>query len=450
MRRETRKQPWQTFPFWFLILAGMAMTVAWKLDLFPAGSAEIADANSFEPDSNESAPDWASEPVSDEVVLEQSEPLLTPEEPRTFPANGETQTALHDPGTESPSTPLIPSSVAVPESSDGTLAQNTPAARRADSPFGRAHAEFEPATPLASRSSATRNNPWSGTEAESLAPVQSAIRQVSASESVEAPLTETPGTVEHASNQAVTPEPSLNQPSSSVAAPSLAALEADLAKIDQLIADGEDVEANFLLSNMYWKQPAVRTHIMERLRTVAYRIYFAPTPHYMTAHTVAPGDALQKIAKEYDISWEYLAKLNRTDAQKIRPGQKLKVIQGPFSAVVDLSDRELTVHSHGHFVARFDVGIGQDHPSPIGKFQVLDKQRDPTYYGDAGVVEHDDPSNPLGEHWLDLGEGICLHGTPDNVSLTAPQTQGSIRLKPRDVADLYDLLTTGAEVTVRR
>ncbi|RLS55425.1 MAG: LysM peptidoglycan-binding domain-containing protein [Planctomycetota bacterium] len=356
---------------------------------------------------------------------------------------------LNVPDAESPSPQLVPSRVAASGSSIGTLAQNAPA-QRADSPFGRAHAEFEPAAPQAGRSPTTRNNPWSGVEAEPLAPAQSAIRQVSASESVEAPPTGSPDTVEHANHRAVTPESSLDQPTSTVAAPSLAVVEADLAKIDQLIAEGEDVEANFLLSNMYWKQPAVRTHIMERLRTVAYRIYFAPTPHYMTAHAVAPGDALQKIAKEYDISWEYLAKLNRTDAQKIRPGQKLKVIQGPFSAVVDLSDRELTVHSHGHFVARFDVGVGQDHPAPVGKFQVLDKQRDPTYYGAAGVVEHDDPSNPLGEHWLDLGEGVCLHGTPDNVSLTASQTQGCIRLKSRDVADLYDLLTTGAEVTVRR
>lgn len=234
------------------------------------------------------------------------------------------------------------------------------------------------------------------------------------------------------------------------AAPEKTAPMVDLTEIDQLIANGEDVEANFQMSNLYWKRPEVRKQLEERLRKVSYSIYFAPKPHYMDGYEVKPGDVLQRIAKEYDVSWEYLAKLNRTDPKKIRPGQTLKVIRGPFSAVVDLSDNEITIHSHGHFVHAFPVGIGKDSSSPLGTFKVLDKQRDPTYYGPDGVIEHDDPKNPLGEYWIDLGDSYGIHGTIDDSSIGKAESQGCIRMRNRDIADVFDLLITGSEVLIRR
>ena len=170
----------------------------------------------------------------------------------------------------------------------------------------------------------------------------------------------------------------------------------------------------------------------------------------MDGYVVQPGDALQNIAKEYDVSWEYLAKLNRTDPKKIRPGQKLKVIRGPFAAVVDLSDMELTIHSHGHFVHAFPIGIGKDNSTPMGTFKVQEKQRDPTYYGPAGVIANDDPKNPLGEYWLDLGDNYGIHGTIDESLIGKAESNGCIRMKNRDIADVYDLLTSDSEVLIRR
>ena len=135
----------------------------------------------------------------------------------------------------------------------------------------------------------------------------------------------------------------------------------------------------------------------------------------MDAYQVQPGDMLQKIAGQYDVTWQYLAKLNRVDPRKVRAGQRLKVIKGPFSAIVDLSDYEITIHAHGYYVTRYPVGIGKDGSSPIGKFTVQEKLVDPTYYGPTASIEHDDPANPLGERWIDVGNsyGSARHHRPD-------------------------------------
>jgi len=169
----------------------------------------------------------------------------------------------------------------------------------------------------------------------------------------------------------------------------------------------------------------------------------------MTPHEIEPGDQLRKVATQYKITWEYLAKLNQIDPKKIRPGQKLKVIKGPFFAFVDLSDFTLTVHAHGYFVKRYQIGIGKDHSTPTGKFQVKDKLVDPTYYGQDGVIANDDPANPLGERWIDLGESYGIHGTIDPVSIGKAESKGCVRMHNEDVAEVYDLLGLDSEVVIR-
>ncbi len=473
MRRDTRKQPWQTFPFWFLILSGMAMTVAWKLDLLRPQPPAVAVEE--EPAVEELAPDWASETASEEDVAateEQSEPVLEGEAPRSFPdseegelaSTSEPEEASFDNTTDESASPATNtqshsrenpfsrtdarlvsahretapaktlSSIAAPPAAEISLKTTNP-----PSPFGPAKVEFQGVRTAKSAGRPAENAAWaretgnnqSASETNlQTAAVDSSQSLAAAGKDQSAVTSSIPPTLKP--RAAATDEP------------------IDFVAIDQLIADGEDVEANFQLSNLYWKRPEIRKQLDERLRTVSYRIYFAPQPHYMEGHVVEANDVLQNIAKDYGVSWEYLAKLNRTDPKKIRPGQKLKVIRGPFAAVVDLSDREMTVHSHGHYVARFVVGIGQDNSSPIGTFKVQEKLRDPTYYGADGVIEHDDPQNPLGEHWLDLGDSYGIHGTNDEATVGKTESRGCIRMKNRDIADVYDLLTTGSEVLIRR
>lgn len=223
----------------------------------------------------------------------------------------------------------------------------------------------------------------------------------------------------------------------------------EFARLDRIIDQGKYLEAHRDLSKLYWNKPEQMKWILPRIEKTAKIIYDSPQPHFMTPYEVQPGDLLVKIAPRYHVSPEYLAALNRIDPKKIRPGQKLKVINGPFAAFVDLSDFRLTIHAHGYFVKQFPIGIGKDNSTPIGTFHVKERLRNPTYYGPDGVVAADDPTNPLGECWIDLGDSYGIHGTIDPASIGKAESRGCIRLNADDIEQVFDYLTAGSEVVIR-
>jgi len=224
----------------------------------------------------------------------------------------------------------------------------------------------------------------------------------------------------------------------------------DLSEIDALVASGDYVNAHRQLSTMYWNQPGVQPQITERLDRNAELIYFRPQPQFLEPYVIQPGDLLQRIAPRYHVNWEYLAALNNIDPRRIRAGQKLKVIKGPFSAFVDLSNFVLTIHCHGFYVKRFPIGIGKDGSTPTGRFTVLERVPNPQYTDPNGrVIAGDDPANPLGEYWLDLGDSYGIHGTIEPDSIGKDASRGCIRMHNSDVAQIYNLLVRGSEVSIR-
>jgi len=220
----------------------------------------------------------------------------------------------------------------------------------------------------------------------------------------------------------------------------------DRKEIDKLIDEGNYVDAQEQLSRWYWQKPAERDQLLPNLNKMAKALYFSPQPHYYDAYVVKPGDQLRNVGQRYKLSWEYLARLNQVEARKIRMGQKLKVIPGPFGAIVFLNRYELVVHLNGCFVKSYRVGVGKDGTSPVGTFTVKNKMVDPTYYGPDGVIAHDDPKNPLGERWIDIGDGFGIHGTIEPESIGKNESRGCIRMLNSEVEEVYDFLVIGSEV----
>lgn len=223
------------------------------------------------------------------------------------------------------------------------------------------------------------------------------------------------------------------------------------AKIDQLIELGDFVTAQHELSRWYWQKPELRDALRPKLDDLAKALYFSPQPLFRDPHVVQGGDQLRVIAQRHKISWEYLARLNRTDPKKIREGQKLKVVDGPFGAIVFLSNYELIVHLQGSFVKSYRVGAGKVGSTPIGTFLVKNKLADPKYYGPDGlVIESNDPKNPLGERWIDIGDSYGIHGTIEPDTIGKNESRGCIRMLNADVEEVYDFLVVGSEVRIVR
>ena len=227
-------------------------------------------------------------------------------------------------------------------------------------------------------------------------------------------------------------------------------IQSKLQQIDEWLADRNFVAAHRELSTLYWNNPELKSTILERIEKNAQVIYFEPQPHFLEPYEVQSGDFLQRVAPKYGLNWEYLAALNRIDPRRVRAGQKLKVIKGPFSAFVDLSDFELTVHCHGFFVKRYSIGTGRDGSTPIGKFAVLDRIASPQYTDPNGrVIEGGQPTNPLGTHWIDLGDSYGIHGTIEPNSIGKAESAGCVRMRNEDVVEVYNFLVKGSEVVIR-
>ncbi len=403
MYAAPRKHPLQTFRFWFFVTGSVAVTLAWRFDLLPFR---------IGPPATGSRSDESFTEVDLSGPADSAEIVRRPQEVAT----ATTDAPFFSPSTES-----------------ATQADSFPLPDTHSGPLPPAQSEYaaEPSTQV---------------------PQQFVVTDTAA---VRPPLpTETTHTDQHVHQTASVSDPfaSRQEPSVRTAEQLLAAPAIDFTEIDRLSSandPSDHIEAHRKLSQMYWQQPETHDQLRTRIDELAQRVYFMPQTHYMHAYEVQPGEMLQTIAKKYDVSWQYLAKLNRVDPQRLRAGQRIKVIKGPFSAIIDLSDYEVTIHAHGYFVTRYECGIGKDGSSPIGTFTVENKQVDPTYYGPHGVIDHDDPSNPLGERWIDIGNSYGIHGTINPGSIGKSASAGCIRMHNDDVAAVYDLLSIGSEVTIR-
>ena len=97
----------------------------------------------------------------------------------------------------------------------------------------------------------------------------------------------------------------------------------------------------------------------------------------------------------------------------------------------------------------YDVAVGAPpSPSPSGEFQIAERLENPTYYK-PGVVIGPGAGNPLGTRWMGLNiNGFGIHGTnsPDSIGLNA--SHGCIRLRNRDVEELFVRVKVGDRVSV--
>jgi len=189
--------------------------------------------------------------------------------------------------------------------------------------------------------------------------------------------------------------------------------------------------------------------VTELLDQLAGTVIYSRQHMLAEPHVVQPGDTLESIAKPYNISWQLLAKINGlSDPRQIRPGDRMKVVQGPFEALVDVRKFRLTLVVQGMYAGRFPIGTGRENSTPMGSFEVLKKVVNPSWPSPRGEIPHGDPANPLGGRWIDLGGGIGIHGTNDPASIGKSLSEGCVRLAPRDIEDVYDILTEGSRVTI--
>ncbi|MEX0937151.1 MAG: LysM peptidoglycan-binding domain-containing protein [Pirellulales bacterium] len=262
-----------------------------------------------------------------------------------------------------------------------------------------------------------------------------------------------------------TPDAAASNDSSSGHSPSgeqLSSYEAAKESANQHLSSGKLAEALKILSSWYGDpslSPLQEHELMSLLSGLAGTVVYSREHHLEPPYIVREGDTLETIAHEYQVPWQLLANINSlTQPEEVQPGQEIKVLRGPFTAMIHLEKQEMALMVDGHYAGRFDVGVGQDRPQMKGDWVVKHKLTNPTYYGHAGQVAADDPQNPLGEYWIGLASAeptadvapLGIHGSAESQQVQGDDPRGYIRLAPRDAQDVYHILSDDSKVTVLR
>ncbi|MCA9133751.1 MAG: L,D-transpeptidase family protein [Planctomycetales bacterium] len=219
-----------------------------------------------------------------------------------------------------------------------------------------------------------------------------------------------------------------------------------------LAASGKLREALQQLSPHY-DSPEV-THaehvdLVDILDALSREVIYSPRHLAAPAYIATASDTIASVAQKFQITPELLAAINGLgEAKTLLPGAQVKVLQGPFRARVSLNRGEMTLFLGDMYAGRFPISVGRDPTPTEGTYEIVDRRRDRTYYGTGGtVVAANDPRNPYGGYWLNLGQDLCIHGTPEMTSSELADA-GCISLAPLDAADAYNILAQGSQVVI--
>lgn len=226
-----------------------------------------------------------------------------------------------------------------------------------------------------------------------------------------------------------------------------------------------------------------RAMIRERMAELNETLIFSPTvvdgDAFTERYRVQSGDTLVRIVnrQKLAIDWRLLQRVNRMDnPSRLRVDQSLKIVRGPFHAVVSKSEFRMDVYAgpvpevdargrivnSGHaptFIRSFPVGLGEYGSTPVGAWLVRPNNKviNPAWTNPRTNESFaaNDPNNPIGDRWIGLDgidentrslSGYGIHGTIEPDSIGREMSMGCIRLLDGDVELIYELLAEGESI----
>ncbi len=247
--------------------------------------------------------------------------------------------------------------------------------------------------------------------------------------------------------------PAAFTPPSSAATSSSAAFATAWADAHEKLAAGRYAEALAALS-VWYDDPSLGLEESQRLEDLlgqlAGTVIYSPQDLLLPPHVVAAGETLPLIAAPLGVSWQLLGKINGiADPRQLAPGEHVKVVRGPFDAVVSVSRRRLSLQLGGNYAGSFPVVIGRQFLGRVGgSVPVVDVRRGHGHDVQAVAATGLDPTSTKPS--ILLGEGLVIEAAedPNVVSDNSPAT--SLVVSVRDLEELLDILGPGTRVLVRQ
>jgi LysM repeat protein len=222
----------------------------------------------------------------------------------------------------------------------------------------------------------------------------------------------------------------------------------------QAALDRHDLKmAHQLLSKWHGNEslsPTENEKVETLLGQLAGTVIYSTEHQLEPARIVKPGETLDSISKEYNVPSQLLGKINGIQSpNQLKPGQQLKVVRGPFSAVIDARHNELTLMVDDRYAGKFRITVPQGTTLADGQWlvdQKLPGSAAPSAYAAApasaerSIVLRSATAAATGAPTLVIASG------------TAPASPGasSVRVSPQDAEEISDILSVGSRVVVRK
>lgn len=238
-----------------------------------------------------------------------------------------------------------------------------------------------------------------------------------------------------------------------------------------LLEQGKSIEGRRLLSQVLFTDrdaldPIQRRMIRDRLNELNQSLVFSSNvvadDPLVVEHRVQSGDLLGRIARAVDTPYPFIEKINDVKAERIRVGQRLKLMRGPFHAQVIkhefMMDLYLIDSETGMptFVKSLPVGLGEHDSTPEGAWVVERgrKVKNPAWTNPRTGKHYpaNDPANPIGEYWIALAgtdqntmplSGYGIHGTVEPESIGNMESMGCVRLLDDDIQLVFNMMVEG-------
>lgn len=200
------------------------------------------------------------------------------------------------------------------------------------------------------------------------------------------------------------------------------------------------------------EQPAQKKKIEKKIEILNIKILFSKAETQESLiYKVRPNDSLKKIAEKYHTTVDLIKKSNDLKDDMIHPDMKLKVVKGKFSIKVDKSENILTLLLNQQPFKHYSVSTGKNNSTPIGKYKILTRLENPVWYKTPSkIIPAGSPANDLGTRWLGFNrESYGIHGTTEPHRIGTQASSGCVRMKNRDVEELFTVVPYGTEVFIQ-
>jgi hypothetical protein len=211
-----------------------------------------------------------------------------------------------------------------------------------------------------------------------------------------------------------------------------------------VLIDGNVVRTYVLrVSKRFYRKPADAQVFLRRLKPV-----IVPD---------RPGLVVNRLA----LTTSIVQRLRATSRVRVRirhSSQSATTQRSAFRSVIVIrrGSNQLNLYRYDHLRRSFRVATGQSiYPTPLGRFNVLVKWRNPWWYppnsrwaqGQKPIPPG--PNNPLGTRWMGLSApGVGIHGTPNPASIGYSVSHGCIRMYIADAEWLFNVVDVGTTVFI--